>query len=72
MLGQTDVALGHEDSNMTDSKKKNTATASKWKKRGKKTDFTKPCIEEITDTEERPGPNEHLHVETIKDTKSSH
>uniref|UniRef100_A0A8C8BMT2 Myomesin-1 n=1 Tax=Otus sunia TaxID=257818 RepID=A0A8C8BMT2_9STRI len=67
--GQTDTVQGHDQNNLTVSKKKKTMTASKRKEVEKK-DFIKPHVEEIIATEETPDPNEIPPVETEKDTKS--
>ncbi|XP_071593355.1 myomesin-1 isoform X5 [Heliangelus exortis] len=68
--GQTDTVQGHDEKNMTVSKKKRNMTASKQKE-GEKKDFIKPQVEEIIATEETPDPNEIPPVETEKDTQSN-
>uniref|UniRef100_A0A8C0EW25 Myomesin-1 n=1 Tax=Bubo bubo TaxID=30461 RepID=A0A8C0EW25_BUBBB len=67
--GLTDTVQGHDQNNLTVSKKKKTMTASKRKEVEKK-DFIKPHVEEIIATEETPDPNEIPPAETEKDTKS--
>uniref|UniRef100_A0A672U9X0 Myomesin-1 n=1 Tax=Strigops habroptila TaxID=2489341 RepID=A0A672U9X0_STRHB len=68
--GQTDTVQGHDQNNVTVSKKKKMTTASK-RKEGEKKDFIKPLVEEIIATKETPDPNEICPVEKEKDTKSN-